>query len=733
MEIGLPNLAEDARRANSDLEVSDGGVYRAANTLVYLVPEPTGWRDDGVSGVAEDAGDGWMDGEVPERARAARAAESGPALDLDLPCVLTPSSGKQSFRDGIKDGHPSANSWMSTKRSATIATPASRKMLLSRDSAATALETRPSARRRSRRCHDVKASYGTRVDPVFRAPSHVPGQLKRRQGVQSVGRLAVVSVMPSRQIWQSHRPWTMGHGEGPEPWKRDRPPGWDWSFLLEKQAEPIPLRGHEVKGRPCTKAIKSPASPLQVASHKSPNMEPPPPQPEPAETRPSAGQHETSTSIRSRRSHSNANSNKSSGASISASSSSASDDVDDVRASSTQKAFDILAACSSRDIGWLKSLAQAEGGFLTDALRKRAWPVLLGLPSTGDGGGDGDVDSVDSRSSNSKSSSQEGLAYPELSSGADDSSGDWKELPRHRDEDQVQLDVNRSFIYYPHNLSDAELNQRKSELSVLITEVLRRYPYLCYFQGYHDICQVFLLVLDPALRARAVARLSVLRIRDFMLPTLAPTTAQLRLLPDILAGADPKLRRHLSGVEPFYALAGTLTMYAHNIEGYRDIARLFDVFLSREPVFSIYMFAQIILDRRDEIFEIDEPDMLHVILGKVPPRMKLDGLIADSVRLFERFPPETLRSWSQISSSSSLKTARNAEACAKQTMDEGARHFQKQAKELQWAELQDRIKWTLWAYRRPARAVGMAVAVAALAFYFRRNPALTSRLFAFFS
>ena len=28
----------------------------------------------------------------------------------------------------------------------------------------------------------------------------------------------------------------------------------------------------------------------------------------------------------------------------------------------------------------------------------------------------------------------------------------WKELPRHRDEDQVQLDVNRAFIYYPHGM-----------------------------------------------------------------------------------------------------------------------------------------------------------------------------------------------------------------------------------------------------------------------------------------
>jgi hypothetical protein len=28
----------------------------------------------------------------------------------------------------------------------------------------------------------------------------------------------------------------------------------------------------------------------------------------------------------------------------------------------------------------------------------------------------------------------------------------WKELPRHRDEDQVQLDVNRSFVYYPSSM-----------------------------------------------------------------------------------------------------------------------------------------------------------------------------------------------------------------------------------------------------------------------------------------
>lgn len=38
----------------------------------------------------------------------------------------------------------------------------------------------------------------------------------------------------------------------------------------------------------------------------------------------------------------------------------------------------------------------------------------------------------------------------------DDDDGDssettaWRGLPRHKDEDQVQLDVNRAFIYYPN-------------------------------------------------------------------------------------------------------------------------------------------------------------------------------------------------------------------------------------------------------------------------------------------
>lgn len=231
-----------------------------------------------------------------------------------------------------------------------------------------------------------------------------------------------------------------------------------------------------------------------------------------------------------------------------------------------------------------------------------------------------------------------------------------------------------------------------------------------------------MLVLDPAWRARAVARLSVLRIRDFMLPSLGPTTTQLRLIPDILAKADAQLRRHIASIEPFYALAGTLTMYAHSIENYRDIARLFDVFLAREPVFSIYVFAQIVMNRREEILEIDEPDVLQVVLAKVPSGIDIDALIVKSARLFELHPPNSLRSWRGVSDASVLKTARDIDICANQTLDQGHAYFQQQIKEIWWQDLRDNAKMLFWRHRRPIRLVGVAVVVAAPGIYLRRKP-----------
>ncbi|KAH8681027.1 rab-GTPase-TBC domain-containing protein [Xylariales sp. PMI_506] len=389
------------------------------------------------------------------------------------------------------------------------------------------------------------------------------------------------------------------------------------------------------------------------------------------------------------------------------------------------KALVILDACTRGDIGDLSQLALSKGGFLSDAIRCQAWPILLGSTLAADTiGGEVKPTSKSTIPKRDDPTSSEKSSLTDVDGAASSSDTPWRELPRHRDEDQVRLDVDRSFIYYPNDQSQAQLEVKKAELSDLITETLRRQSYLCYFQGYHDICQVFLLVLPAELRAAAVARLSVLRIRDFMLPNLVPALAQLRLIPDILAAVDPALYRHLSRTEPFFALSGTLTMYAHDIQSYSSIARLFDVLLAREQVFSVYMFAQIVLNRREELFDTPdtEPEMLHSILSKLPQPLDLDQLIADTETLYRRHPPKLLRSWGHISRASVLKTTRDPVASAAQSLGDGRRFFERQVKELQWAESRDKMLKTMWAYRRPASRVALAVVVGMLAVYLRKSP-----------
>lgn len=279
--------------------------------------------------------------------------------------------------------------------------------------------------------------------------------------------------------------------------------------------------------------------------------------------------------------------------------------------------------------------------------------------------------------------------------------------------------------------NDDERTLQKAALSNVIVSVLRRHPYLHYFQGYHDIAQVFLLVLPAALRSPAVSRLSTLRIRDFMLPNLTAAIAQLRLIPPILHAADPRLWAHLSQTEPFFALSGTLTMYAHDVQSLGEITRLFDVLLAREPVFSVYMFAQIVISRRAELFDTppSEPEMLHSILSKLPQPLDLEALITGTARLYDRHPPESLPgpAWSRgISEFSVLKTARHTADCAGQSEAVGAYYFAEHVRDLERRERRERVIKVLWTYSRPAGAVGFAILFGVLAYWMRRSTILSA-------
>lgn len=108
-----------------------------------------------------------------------------------------------------------------------------------------------------------------------------------------------------------------------------------------------------------------------------------------------------------------------------------------------RKRAEIIDACRWRLVGALETLGESRGGFLDDELRSMACecsrthqhrfvpsdtqsqgPILLGV--------------------------SDGSEKPD--SEADDAHTSWKSLPPHKDEEQVQLDVNRAFIYYPQGM-----------------------------------------------------------------------------------------------------------------------------------------------------------------------------------------------------------------------------------------------------------------------------------------
>ena len=246
---------------------------------------------------------------------------------------------------------------------------------------------------------------------------------------------------------------------------------------------------------------------------------------------------------------------------------------------------------------------------------------------------------------------------------------------------------------------------------------------LCYFQGYHDITQVLLLVLGKEQATQAVAHVSLFRIRDYMLPSLSPALKHLALIPAIIQSSDPELARHLAGIRPFFALSSTLTLYAHDIEEYSDIARLFDFLLAYEPVVSIYLFSAIIISRRKVLLEIpaDEQDMIHFTLSKLPRPLDIEDLLSRSLKLFRDHPPESLpgSAWNRISSCSVLKTSRDPFEV--HPAEEAVRLFEKQTRQLQREQLREKGLKFVWMHRRTIGSVGLAILVAAASFWVRKK------------
>ncbi|KAG6860937.1 hypothetical protein C0995_005767 [Termitomyces sp. Mi166 len=172
----------------------------------------------------------------------------------------------------------------------------------------------------------------------------------------------------------------------------------------------------------------------------------------------------------------------------------------------------------------------------------------------------------------------------------------------HRDERQIRLDTDRSFVLYP-----------VGEKALPIT-------------GYHDIVSVLYLTLPEELQLACAEKISLHRVRDSMGSTLEPVLGLLRVTKNLLRLADSKYARGLesSSQLPFYALSNLLTLFSHDIPTLPLIQHIFDYILCRPPIIIVYLVTAIILSRKDVLQQLQEYDedeglgMAHSILSTLP-------------------------------------------------------------------------------------------------------------------
>lgn len=289
---------------------------------------------------------------------------------------------------------------------------------------------------------------------------------------------------------------------------------------------------------------------------------------------------------------------------------------------------------------------RATDGLLNNSLRCQIWPILLGIKL------EEILEEVEGLSERKPAKTQEASIPkpqedPEASSLPSSGSSSpptrpsvlnadlsllldlsCNDLPPHKDEDQVKLDVLRSFTVLSqfeglHQLFAAiytknDIDSLRKRLAQLVIKMLRKYPALNYYQGYHDIASIILVVCpqNDQLAFRILEKLTVFHLRDFMISDITLSVNHLRLIPALLENADKALfelvkqtsNSYMAGLFDysfFQGLSSILTIFAHDISNLHHLLVIWDFVLSYDSVLaSVYVYAAFLLFKRDQIFQI---------------------------------------------------------------------------------------------------------------------------------
>ena len=92
-----------------------------------------------------------------------------------------------------------------------------------------------------------------------------------------------------------------------------------------------------------------------------------------------------------------------------------------------------------------------------------------------------------------------------------------------------------------------------------------------------------------------------------------------------------------------FALPWFLTWFGHSLNQYRDVVRLYDFFLAKDPMMPIYVAAALVVSRRKEVFaEGCDMASIHCLLSNIPDDVNFEEILVDALKYFDKYPPSKL-------------------------------------------------------------------------------------------
>lgn len=293
----------------------------------------------------------------------------------------------------------------------------------------------------------------------------------------------------------------------------------------------------------------------------------------------------------------------------------------------------ISNALQNEDVKGLEQLGVSKFGFVNAQLRGKAWLSLLKSRVKG-------------------SSENKPLRQP------------------HKDEYQVKLDVNRALSFISDEKRKLKL---RDMLYDTIVKVLRKFPQLHYYQGYHEVISVFVLTCDPEILDTVVELFTLLYLRDYMMDSLQCTLEQLDVLSQFIIGRDEQLANvlQLTKRKPIFAIASVLTLLTHNFEYFEQdspIFSIFDIIISTNNLSNIFViYMELLVYFKEEIlkqikaFEADfenDMDVIHSVVQQTLLKLlrisAWDEILAQSRLRFDEESPKKYNFTKYVSRYSSL-------------------------------------------------------------------------------